>query len=141
MIVVDASVAVKWLIAEDGADAARDLLAGREPLVVPSLARVEVVGAVLRKHRAGLLDEAEVRLCLALWADLLSESLSVVGFEECLERATAIALACGHPLSDCIYVATAERCDAALITADAPLRDRCRKAYPRIELLAVPAMN
>lgn len=136
MIVVDASVAVKWLIAEEGSDAARELLSGGELLVVPSPAQVEVPGAMLRKLRAGILDESETRGCLELWNDLLKESIRVVAFEAVLERAAKIAIACSQPLIDCIYVATAENCGAKLITADAALQTRCKRAFKGIALLS-----
>ncbi|MBL8879949.1 MAG: type II toxin-antitoxin system VapC family toxin [Phycisphaerales bacterium] len=139
MIVVDASVAVKWLIAEEGAAAARALLAGDELLFVPSLAKVEVSGAVLRKHRAGMLDEDEVRGCIGLWNDLLSETVQVVAFEELIDRAVRIAIACAHPLTDCVYVAAADQLGAALITADAALQARCKKAHAAITLLVTAA--
>lgn len=137
MIVVDASVAVKWLIAEEGSEAARDLLSGGELLVVPSLAQLEVPGAVLRKLRAGILDESEARVCLELWNDLLKESIRVVASESVLDQAVKIAIACTHPLVDCVYVATAEHCGAKLITADAALHSRCKRAFKGIVLLSL----
>lgn len=140
MIVVDASVAVKWLLPEDGAEAARDLLAGSEPLLVPSIASVEVPGAVLRKLRAGLLDDAEAKECIALWNDLLGENVGVIPAEKLLDDAVRIAMACSHPLTACLYVAAAVKTGAALVTADASLRSRCKRAHKRIVLLgaAVP---
>ncbi|HMQ16210.1 MAG TPA: type II toxin-antitoxin system VapC family toxin [Phycisphaerae bacterium] len=140
MIVVDASVAVKLLLPEDGAEAARDLLAGSEPLLVPSVAGVEVPGAVLRKLRAGLLDEAEAKECIAIWNDLLREGVRVIPDLDLLDDAVRIARMCSHPLTDCLYVAAAVKMGAALVTADASLRSRCKRAHKRIALLgaAVP---
>jgi len=140
MIVVDASVAVKWLLPEDGAEAARDLLAGSDPLLVPSVAGIEVPGAVLRKLRAGLLDEMEAKECLALWNDLLRENVRVVPVEELLDSAVRIAISCSHPLTDCVYVAMAVKLGAPLVTADAALQSRCKRAHREIVLLgaAVP---
>jgi predicted nucleic acid-binding protein len=140
MIVVDASVAVKWLLPEDGAEAAKELLAGSEPLLVPSIASVEVPAAVLRKFRAGLIDESEAKECIALWSDLLRENVRIVPNEELLDSAVRIAMACSHSLTDCLYVAAALKLGAALVTADAELRSRCKRAHKRIVLLgaAVP---
>ncbi|MBK9126327.1 MAG: type II toxin-antitoxin system VapC family toxin [Phycisphaerales bacterium] len=140
MIVVDASVAVKWLLPEDGAEQARELLAGSEPLLVPSIANVEVPGAVLRKLRAGLIDEPEARECIALWNDLLRENIRAVPVEELIDSAVRIAMSCKYPLTDCLYVAAASTLDATLVTADAELQRRCKRAHKKIVLLgaAVP---
>jgi predicted nucleic acid-binding protein len=137
MIVVDASVAVKWLLPEDGAESARDLLAGSDQLFMPAAARVEVPGAVLRKLRAGLLDEAETKSCIALWDDLVRENVRIVPVEELLDRAIRIAMSCSHPLTDCLYVAAAAQLGAKLVTADAALQSRCKRAHKGIVLLGV----
>ena len=49
MIVVDASVIVKWFVPEVGAAAARALLSLADELISPELARVEVASAPIRK--------------------------------------------------------------------------------------------
>lgn len=140
MIVIDASVAVKWLLPEEGSESARELLTGIAPLVVPEIARIEVPGAVLRKLRAGLLDESEAKVSIELWNDLVRESVRIVPMDELLDRAIQIAITCSHPLTDCLYVAAAVQLDAKLLTADAALHNRCRRAHKKIGLLgaAVP---
>lgn len=135
MIVVDASVAAKWLLPEDGSDAARDLLAGTDALFVPEVAMVEVPGAVLRKMRAGLLDESEVRQCLALWSDLLRDLVRVIPTSMLLGDAIDIAISVLHPLIDCLYVAAAVQLGAGLVTADVTLHSKCRRAHEDIVLL------
>ena len=52
-LVVDASVAVKWLIAEDGSDAAHRLAAGGDDLHAPRLMASEIANA-LRLLGAGV---------------------------------------------------------------------------------------
>lgn len=143
MIVVDASVAVKWLLPEDGAEQARELLASGEPLLVPSTANVEVPGAVLRKLPAGLIDEPEAKECIALWNDLLRENVRAVPVEELIDSAVRIAMSCKHPLTGCLYVAAASGLGATLVTADAELQRRCKRAHKRIVLLgaAVPTQS
>lgn len=140
MIVVDASVAVKWLLPEEGSEAARELLTGSAPLIVPEIAQIEVPGAVLRKLRAGLLDDSEAKGSIELWNDLVRENVRIVPMDELLDRAIQIAITCSHPLTDCLYVAAAAQLDAKLLTADAALHTRCRRAHKNIGLLgaAVP---
>lgn len=141
MIVVDASVAVKWLLPEDGAEPARELLAGGDVLCMPAVARIEVPGAVLRKLRAGLLDESEARLSIALWEDLVRENVRLVPIEELLDRAIKVAISCSHPLTDCLYVAAAAKLGTKLVTADVTLQGRCKRAHKSIVLLGAAVTN
>ena len=52
-LVVDASVAVKWLIAEEGSDAAHGLAASGDDLYAPRLMASEIANALWRKARLG----------------------------------------------------------------------------------------
>ena len=52
-LVVDASVAVKWLVAEEESDAARELLESGEELHAPGLMASEIANALCRKARLG----------------------------------------------------------------------------------------
>lgn len=58
-LVVDASVAFKWFVMEDGADPALRLLAGGEPMVAPDLILAEVCNAAWQSLRKGQLDPAQ----------------------------------------------------------------------------------
>ena len=58
-LVVDASVAVKWLVAEDGSDAARALAAGGDDLHAPRLMASEVANALWRKARLGEIERSD----------------------------------------------------------------------------------
>jgi len=49
MIVVDASVAVKWFFPEAGTAEAQQVLASGDRLAAPALIRVEVAAAIARK--------------------------------------------------------------------------------------------
>ena len=57
MIVVDASVAVKWFIPEAGEEDAAQLLGGKKHLIAPAVIRLEVTGAIIRRYREGHLSE------------------------------------------------------------------------------------
>ena len=58
-LVVDASMAVKLLIAEEGSDAARDLVASGDEMHVPRLMASEIANALWRKARLGEIAHAE----------------------------------------------------------------------------------
>lgn len=113
-LVVDASVAVKWLVPEDGS-AAAEALRGQD-LHAPTLMRIEV-GNVLRTLAArGALDEGEAREALVLLLD------APVTWHEpdpaLLRDALDIALALRHPVYDCLSLALAIRIEGPLVTAD-----------------------
>ena len=50
MIVVDASVAVKWFLVEAGSEAAPALLETESEIVGPDLLLIEVAGAIVRRR-------------------------------------------------------------------------------------------
>jgi predicted nucleic acid-binding protein len=113
--VVDASVAIKWLVDEPGSDAAL-ALRGAE-LAAPGLLRIEA-GNVLRTLAArGAISIAVAR---ELFAFLQTAPVVIVDHDDHLEgRALALALEIGHPIYDCVYLALAERMSRTLVTADA----------------------
>ena len=57
MIVVDASVAVKWFVQEAGRDAATMLLRSGEEFLAPDLVILETLNVSTRKQRSGLLTD------------------------------------------------------------------------------------
>lgn len=136
MIVVDASVAVKWFVPEPGEDAAQQLLAGGELLFAPALIRIEVAGAILRYFREGKIKEDKTRSVLADWENLLAEGIvRQIDDEQLYPDAIAVSLDCRHALNDCFYLAAAKMLDASVVTADVPMHKRGKLAYDRISLL------
>ncbi|QJE74211.1 type II toxin-antitoxin system VapC family toxin [Aerophototrophica crusticola] len=117
-VAVDASVAVKWLVAEDPAEetAAALALRGRLQFVVPAMFSVEVMNVLWLKWRKGLLTEAQ---CDTAVQALRLIPREVVDAADVAEQALAIARQANHPVYDCAYVAAALAADAdAVITAD-----------------------
>src|SRR5215212_9094024 len=118
MIVVDASVAVKWLLPEGGWVAAQELLTGDERLMGPALLRVEVAAAIARKVRFGEIEAQDGDSAIALWLQSLKDGVITLTPDELdLPHAWNIAVTLKHPLQDCLYLALAERIGAQLITA------------------------
>ena len=114
-LVVDASVAVKWLVAEDGSDIAREIAASGEDLHVPRLMASEVANALWRKARAGEIARAELAAMLPLVPEM---PVRWSADETVCADAVRLALALDHPVYDCVYLALAHRMDAILVTAD-----------------------
>ena len=136
VIVVDASVAVKWFLAESEADLALNVLSEGDPVAAPALLKVETAAAITRRHRmAGLTrEQAQDRLArsAALFA---SASIVFVADDELLPRAAQIALDLCHPLQDCLYIACAERAGGELITVDQTLLQRSQSLFPFVRRL------
>ena len=116
--VVDASVAVKWLVAEDDADIADQLAASGQELHAPRLMASEVANALWRKARAGQIERAEAGAAMALLTDMPVRwnDDETVGAD-----AVRLALALDHPVYDCVYLALAHRIGAIMLTADGRL--------------------
>lgn len=134
MIVVDASVIVKWFAPEPG-NAAAQALVGRE-LVAPALLRVEVASALVKKGMRGELSPDDLKAALALWFGGLAEGqVALMPDDHDLPEACAIALELRHPVPDCLYLAAARRLDSPLITADRKFAQRAATKHSLVEVL------
>jgi predicted nucleic acid-binding protein len=135
MIVVDASVIVKWFIPEVGAVPAKALLATGDELIAPELARIEVASALIRKGLREELTGADVESTLRAWFRAASEGqIFLLPNSDDIAEAAALALELRHPLPDCLYLALAERLGVALVTAD---RAFARSAARRSNLVRI----
>lgn len=114
MLVVDASVALKWLVEEDGTDAAFELRS--EELAAPSLIRIEAANVLRTLVRRKAIEQAVAQ---SLFGLLQSAPVTIYEPDDELEaRALAIALELDHPVYDCVYLALAEKTSATLVSAD-----------------------
>jgi predicted nucleic acid-binding protein len=140
MIVVDASVIVKWFIPEVGDAPAKALLATADALVAPELARIEVASALVRKGLRQELARADVERTLRAWFGVLAGGqIVLLPNEDDIEAAAELALELLHPLPDCLYLAAAERLGAALVTADRVFAQRAERRSDLIQLLEASA--
>ncbi|PZO75567.1 MAG: hypothetical protein DI629_17065 [Mesorhizobium amorphae] len=113
--VLDASVALKLAVREEGSEAALALVSAARSLTAPQFVRVETANVLWKKVRRGELDEAQARAATALIERSFPE---FVDDAELLTRAFALAVELGHPIYDCLYLACAERVGRPLVTAD-----------------------
>ena len=114
-LVIDASVAVKWLVAEEGSDAAARLLAGSDDLHAPRLMVSEVANALWRKARLGEIERSQVGASMAVVPEM---PVRWSADEEVGADAVRLALALDRPVYDCVHLALAHRIGARLVTAD-----------------------
>ena len=118
VLVVDASVVVKWFVPEIHSDAAHRLLATPHQYLAPDLLFCEVGNVIWKKVRRGELtaDEGE-----RLAADVSSIAVETVPTRGLLRDAHVIAVAAGVTVCDAMYVTLAVRLKTELITADVKL--------------------
>jgi predicted nucleic acid-binding protein len=133
LIVVDASVAVKWFIHEPDRPAARRLLEPQSPLIAPDLIVAEVASAMWKRVMAGEGDARQAPLTAASLPRFFARLLPL---SPLAARAVEIAAELRHPVYDCFYLALAEREDATFVTADRRLVGRL--AGSRWETLCRP---
>lgn len=139
MVVIDASVAVKWFLPEAGSDAAAEFLGGSRQLFAPRLIRLEVLSAITRQHRLGNLKEDKARRACEAWYALMdSDALSIMPDEALLDGAVALALRLKHAFLDCLYLAAAQSLDMPLVTADRTFFERASPHCKALQLLRGP---
>jgi predicted nucleic acid-binding protein len=120
-LVVDASVALKWYLIEQGAEPARQILADDETLVAPELIVAEVCNASWLACRRGEISAVQQT---AIAADITRIFDRLERLVAHAARAVAIAREIDHPVYDCFYLAVSEALDAPLVTADGRLLAR-----------------
>jgi predicted nucleic acid-binding protein len=113
-LVVDASVALKWVIEEDASDAARALLAS-EVLAAPDLLFIECANVLWAKTRRAQISPAEAT---AAFAALEATPIRSIPTRVHAAAAQAIALELDQTAYDSLYLAVALSERAVLVTAD-----------------------
>lgn len=117
--IVDTSVAVKWAVAEDGAELAAPFLGG--DVVAPDLLRSELANALWKKVRRQEIDALQASSGYAA----IEAALVFLPTDRLAARALDIALVIGHPVYDCVYLALAEATGMTILTADRKLILNC----------------
>ncbi len=120
-LVVDASIACKWFIDEEGAARARNILLGNRNLLAPDLVIAEVCNAIWKNVSAGRISSDHATAAMDELPRLFD---SLIPCNQLGARALAIAASLDHPVYDCFYLALAELNDARVVTADARLLGR-----------------
>lgn len=119
-LVIDASVAIKWYVAENLREAARQLVLGAHELHTVDLLGVELANIAWKKALRGEIGTQQATLFVD---DRYRHFMRIHRSDEHLRPALQLALDLGHPVYDCIYLACAAGLDATLVTADRRLLD------------------
>lgn len=113
-LVVDASVALKWYLREDGSEAALAVLACGRLLIAPDFL-LDEARAVLCRSVPQRIDGGGLLMALADLEQVIDSFAPNAGLRpQALELARELA----HSYYDCLYLSLALRTGAALMTAD-----------------------
>lgn len=134
-LVIDTSIAVKWLFEEEGSGQARALLSGGETLVAPDLLAVEFANAAWKLARTGKASPSHAEIAVATLPTMIAHFHSSVPLAA---AALDLARRLDHPVYDCLYLALAQFLGARLVTADRKLAARLEGSdlAPLVEVLA-----
>jgi predicted nucleic acid-binding protein len=123
--VVDASVAVKWLITETFSDQAVRLLDREFTLVAPELLFAEAANALWVMCRRGDITKADFAEAM----DVLKAApvQAPVSMRELAASAARLATDLDHPTYDCFYLALAVQEQYPVVTADQRFYDIVHK--------------
>jgi predicted nucleic acid-binding protein len=136
MMAIDANVAAKWYLPEEGSPQALALLQSPDQLIAPSLIKMEVCSAITRRVRIKELTAVEAKEhCEEWFVDLRDDAVQLVPEEDILTRAIELSTKIRHPLQDCLYLAVAEMHRIPLLTADEPFYKKAVTHYPETHFL------
>jgi predicted nucleic acid-binding protein len=113
-LVIDASIAVKWVIEEVGTPEAL-VLRRRAKLIAPDLLVAECANIFWKKVRRKELLREEALLAARL---LQGAEVELLPMRSLFERATRLSIEIDHPAYDCVYLALAAASDCQFATAD-----------------------
>lgn len=121
-MIIDANVAVKWVINHPDSERARSL-PRIGPVAAPSSLMLEAAHALTREKRERRLKPDQVRAGY----QLIVSALRFVDVAELVSDALELSLALHANVYDCAYLALAMREDDVLVTADARFLTAVRK--------------
>lgn len=114
--VVDASVAVRWLVTEHLSEAAVRLIGADHTLIAPEILFVEAANALWTMSERGDFGHADLEQ--ALDTLLLAPVVVPVSLHDLLPPAIRLASDLAQPVYDCCYLALGLRNGAPVVTAD-----------------------
>lgn len=137
MIVVDASLAVKWFLPERGAEAAAALLLEHDEIIGPDMLAVEVHATLVRGANMLKSNRIEAEKAIRRFQAMieLGEVTLMRSLPKQIERAASLAINIGHPLKDCIYLVLAMELDCELVTCDAKFAEKAKGVWARVRVL------
>jgi predicted nucleic acid-binding protein len=136
-LVIDASIAIKWVVEEEGTDLAL-ALRQKARFMAPDLIVAECANILWKKVQRKELNKDEALIAARL---LQSAEIELVPSRALMESTTRLAIELDHPAYDCLYLALAGEHRCRFVTADQRLvnkirRDKKRRFHDRNVALA-----
>jgi predicted nucleic acid-binding protein len=125
--VVDASVALKWVIEEDRTPEAL-ALRQRAKLIAPDLLAAECANVLWKKVRRHELLKEEALLAARL---LQAAEIELLPTRYLFEAALRMSIEIDHPAYDCVYLAVAVENKCHFVTADERFVRKLRQGQQR----------
>jgi predicted nucleic acid-binding protein len=136
-LVIDASIAVKWVVEEVGTQQAL-ALRKQARLIAPELLVAECANILWKKVQRDELTRQEALLAARL---LQASEVELQPMRAVLEAATRIAIELDHPAYDCLYLALAVKNECRFVTADERFLRKLRQTRFRQFLNRIIALN
>ena len=118
MIVINASVALKFFLPEADSGAALRLLPYCSTFTAPDIFHLEMAAAAAKYHRRRVITIDEARMIEAASRRLVAD---VHHWQPLLAPPLELALLLHHAVYDCLYLTLAQRLRVPLVTADSVL--------------------
>jgi predicted nucleic acid-binding protein len=115
--IIDASVAIKWFVPEDGSEHALTLARGHR-LVAPDLLVVECANILWKKARRSEISKDDASLAGRL---LERAEIELVPMRDLVAKSIEFGIELDHPAYDCVYLALASNLASPFVTADESL--------------------
>jgi predicted nucleic acid-binding protein len=115
MIVVDANVAIKWVVVQPHFERAREIIARGTHLIVPAMFTAEVTNALWGYVRTRQISPAQARAGLRS----ILEQISLIELDtELADEALGVGSELNYTPYDCFYLVLAMRRTVPLVTVD-----------------------
>jgi predicted nucleic acid-binding protein len=124
ILIVDASVAVKWLVEEPDSATADAVLREADEVIAPDVVLAETANALWRRQRQKMMTRHAAEEKLKVLPGKFDALLPHTGI---IVEAARIGFDLDRPVYDCLYLALAEREDGMLVTADTRLAERVKR--------------
>jgi len=126
-LVIDASIAVKWVVEEDGTAEAL-VLRQKAKLIAPELLIAECANILWKKVQRGELLKDEALLAARL---LQGAEIELLPTRFLFEAAMRMSIEIDHPAYDCLYLALALEKKCQFVTADERLLRKLHQGRKR----------
>ena len=136
VFVVDASIAIKWIVEEPGTAAALRLR--RHRLLAPDLLIAECTNVLWKKVRRRELSEDIARVSAGI---LARSDIEFEPMADLAEQAMGFSILLEHAAYDCFYLALADACGCDFVTADAALRQKVQAARLPVKLVLLEDLD